>query len=703
MQNPASSPSQQVRYDQLPDQMRLQLGFQLQQIEKLRAQPGGSALAAAAMEALKRTRADYVAESDLPDEQKGLSSILNGASGGVGQASFVLDSANNTSTQPTSQMNEGHSLERSRATPRSRLQPSRPRSRSKPPTPPSIVARPQLNGSRGDAGATMTSSAIMNPLELQRIAEEQKAAEERRRLAEAAAISDRKRIRLENAPSKDQKGVLFPDYRTPFVNRIDAWQRLLPYHCLFTAGKEEHSPEEWQQRIEKVVNIYAEWISKLRKDLDKVNFSFERANGCKVTEDDLIVDIYADNAERRKGNMKSGTGLKTGNMSDDKDLENLISVVDGEVSPSVSVSDMKSPVNEVARLTKDVSGRIHVLLDPLGTSSNVVSSSAVIEHPKAGADDPRRIVGHKGGDDLSMEVPTGIELTLTDDLFLHYLLAADEREEKSRVHALALLSSGSEGVAGHGAHPNRSVDAAKSPSSAKDHIKEIPSSSVMTASNQAHGQQCNASGTLPSHNASSEALSHEPRLRNEQSVLPRNNVSGNVGNAQSTPLTQSQQGNDCQHSSVTYGTVGALESGVIRQENMISFPFQAIRHGIVEKSHSSNEERSPQDGVCNQSSSMELSQGYPAHKFVQNSGPIIENGLQRFVVQAKEFQGYGNSHVPGHYPQLQNFNTTTRFLSKAIPPHNEASAGDVSPGRGSESKLPVPPPKFPSHCTGDNQ
>ncbi|KAF6004519.1 hypothetical protein F1559_003696 [Cyanidiococcus yangmingshanensis] len=42
-----------------------------------------------------------------------------------------------------------------------------------------------------------------------------------------------KRRRLEMAPTRDYMKVLQPDAQTPFSNKVDAWQRLEPYHVFF--------------------------------------------------------------------------------------------------------------------------------------------------------------------------------------------------------------------------------------------------------------------------------------------------------------------------------------------------------------------------------------------------------------------------------------------------------------------------------------
>lgn len=99
--------------------------------------------------------------------------------------------------------------------------------------------------------------------------------EEQRRAAEAHDIAERKRMRLENAPSKDQQRTLVPDYVAPFASRIDAWQRLLPYHCLHTSGKEEIAPEEWQKRVAGLVNKYAKWTSEIRETSRSVELRFD--------------------------------------------------------------------------------------------------------------------------------------------------------------------------------------------------------------------------------------------------------------------------------------------------------------------------------------------------------------------------------------------------------------------------------------------
>jgi hypothetical protein len=265
--------------------------------------------------------------------------------------------------------------------------------------------------------------AEIKPVEhVQQIMQMQLAQDEHRRAAEAASIAERKRVRLENAPSKDQQRTLIPDYVTPFGckidGRIDAWQRLLPYHCLHTTDREDLDQEDWQERINELVKSYATWLIRLRSGISDVDLRFgascsdpiavttsqepqrKRMKNC---DEALSEQPTIARKERLKSGVKFGHGV--GSEKDKDTSSELLSLH--------SRSDSANHVNGASNSPRDNAS----------TSARVIAGFHV-----NGPQIAIREIANPGNESESCVVAgdAGTDLSITDEIVLQRLLLDDE-------------------------------------------------------------------------------------------------------------------------------------------------------------------------------------------------------------------------------------------------------------------------------------
>jgi hypothetical protein len=246
--------------------------------------------------------------------------------------------------------------------------------------------------------------------------------EEEKHRAEATAIAERKRVRLETAPSKDHQRILRPDYQTPFGSlidgRIDAWQRLVPYHCVYSATTADLDEKDWQDRINDLVASYAGWVVRLRKEISDIDLRFEASH-----HDPVALSSSQGLESERKRPRNGEKAFDT--LLPDAGKERLRKARSADVHNDSGNGLQKHSGKEAFSVRNGMTNGLH------GRDASAPGSRAkVLSAESFSAQDPTAEM------ELSSAVAvTGTDLSLTDEIVLQRLLFDDE--ENLRVRSTA--------------------------------------------------------------------------------------------------------------------------------------------------------------------------------------------------------------------------------------------------------------------------
>lgn len=286
------------------------------------------------------------------------------------------------------------------------------------------------------------------------------------RLHEARIIAERKRSRLDTAPSKDMMKALDPDFKNAFGSRIDAWQRLLPFHCLYSTGKSDCPDAEWEKRRGEVVEKYAKRAIKILDDTNEVESRFMVAGDFNAVKGAVIA---VRSKKPRKGDaVKEGSGeskqkpdsLMTANWDGSEDSEE-----DTEMNDDDAVREKTNlKLGGVAEVEKYARREVEAIREENGAPNDSVNVFSSAAHGTGSIDNGKNVSSRKNveeGDEEGQDVEGGegrgegredvavtakdkrangvsspaqqgiesleTQLSLTDDLFVQRLLLADER------------------------------------------------------------------------------------------------------------------------------------------------------------------------------------------------------------------------------------------------------------------------------------